>query len=94
MDSRTVNSLITRVPTINKRPLAQTTTAIGSRIRLNFLTLTLLPIFYCFDQNGGLYALGFRGSTLERQFKMRPDYLTGRVFAAERQTLPTFKTLK
>jgi hypothetical protein len=37
-----------------------------------------------FDQNGGLLWLGMTSTTLERHYKMRPDYATGRVFAAER----------
>jgi hypothetical protein len=48
-----------------------------------------------FDQNGGLVLLGFNsGTTLERQFKIKPDYLTKKVFAAERQDLPTFKAFQ
>ena len=43
------------------------------------------------DINGGVVKLGFStGSTMESEFKMRPDYATGTVFAAERKDVPTF----
>ena len=35
-----------------------------------------------------------RGTTMRKEYKMRPDYLTGRVFAAERTDLPAFKQLQ
>jgi len=57
--------------------------------------VSLAPLFLAFDQNGGLLTFGFsRGMTLERHFKIRPDYATGRLFAAERQELPSFKQLQ
>lgn len=43
------------------------------------------------DQNGGLLKLGFStGSVMQSEFKVRPDYATGTVFAAERKDVPTF----
>ena len=52
------------------------------------------PLIYAADQNGGILKLGFStGSTLETQYKMRPDYATNTLFAAERKDLPTFKNL-
>ena len=46
------------------------------------------------DLNGGLLKLGFStGSTMQSEFKMRPDYATGTVFAAERKDVPTFESL-
>jgi hypothetical protein len=44
--------------------------------------------------NGGLFKLGFStGTTMESEFKMRPDYATGTIFAAERRDVPTFKQM-
>jgi hypothetical protein len=94
MDSTRLHSLITHVPTISYRvDLNTLTTTKGALTRARFAAFALLPIVYLFDQNGGLIKLGFSsGPSVERQFKMRPDYLTGKVFAAERQALPTFKS--
>jgi len=77
---------------INPRALNSFT---GGDLRAKFLLLTLFPVFYALDQNGGLISLGFsRGMTMEKQFKIRPDYATGRVFAAERYDVPTFRKLQ
>ena len=44
--------------------------------------------------NGGLFKLGFStGTVMEAEYKMRPDYATGTVFAAERRDVPTFKQM-
>ena len=93
MDAKTVHSLTTRVPTISRRvDLTSLNTIKGAHFRAKFAIFCFAPIFYAFDQNGGLFTLGFsRGTTMERQFKMRPDYATGRVFAAERLEVPTWK---
>ena len=54
----------------------------------------ILPIVAAGDINGGLFKLGFStGSSMEAEYKMRPDYATGTVFAAERLDVPTFKQL-
>jgi len=46
------------------------------------------------DQNGGIVKLGFStGSTMQSEYKMRPDYATGTVFAAERKDVPTFQQM-
>lgn len=59
-----------------------------------FALATLTPLFFAADQNGGLIKLGFStGSTMQSEFKMRPDYATGTVFAAERKDVPTFDQL-
>lgn len=86
--------LIQGVPTIS-RPvnLANLATSKGARFRTAFLIFCIAPALFAIDQNGGLFTLGFNGITLESQYKMRVDYYTGRVFAGERQTLPTFKHL-
>ena len=66
----------------------------GSNVRLAFLGLIAVPIIYAADQNGGILKLGFTsGSTLEKSYKVRPDYMTGTLFAAERQDVPTLKNL-
>jgi hypothetical protein len=82
------------VPTITRRvDLNTLTTTKGALTRARFAAFALIPIVYIFDQNGGLLKFGFgSGPSIERQFKIRPDYLTGKVFAAERQALPTFKS--
>jgi len=54
----------------------------------------LAPLIFAADANGGVTKLGFStGSTMESEFKMRADYATGTVFAAERKDVPTFKQL-
>ena len=56
-----------------------------------FCGLVLLPFVAASDMNGGLIKLGFStGTTMQSDFKMRPDYATGTVFAAERKDVPTF----
>ena len=56
-----------------------------------FALATLTPLVFAADQNGGIIKLGFStGSTMQSEFKMRPDYATGTVFAAERKDVPTF----
>ena len=58
---------------------------------MTFAALVLLPLLMAADINGGVVKLGFStGSTMESEFKMRPDYATGTVFAAERKDVPTF----
>lgn len=59
-----------------------------------FAGLVILPFLACGDSNGGLFKLGFStGTTMESEFKMRPDYATNTVFAAERRDVPTFKQM-
>ena len=54
--------------------------------------LVAVPVLYAADQNGGLLKLGFSsGSTLESEYKIKPDYATETLFAAERKDLPSFK---
>ena len=93
MDAKTVHKLTTRVPSISRRVnLSHLNTVKGAKFRAKFAIFCLVPIVWAFDQNGGLLTLGFnRGTTMERQFKMRPDYATGRVFAVERLEVPTWK---
>ena len=57
-----------------------------------FALACVSPLFLAADLNGGLIKLGFStGSTMQSEFKMRPDYATGTVFAAERKDVPTFQ---
>ena len=63
-------------------------------IRLAFAAVVALPLVVGADVNGGIAKLGFStGTTMESEFKMRPDYATGTVFAAERRDVPTFKQI-
>ena len=56
--------------------------------------LVALPFVAAADQNGGIFSLGFSaGTQMESEFKMRPDYATGTLFAAERKDVPSFKQL-
>ena len=56
--------------------------------------VAMLPLLYAADVNGGLSKLGFStGTTMESDYKIRPDYATGTVFAAERKDVPTYKQL-
>ena len=53
--------------------------------------MAVTPFILAADVNGGLLKLGFStGTTMDSEFKMRPDYATGTVFAAERKDVPTF----
>jgi hypothetical protein len=57
----------------------------GSRLRGAFFMLIASPFFLAADQNGGLCNFGFLpGSQMEHHFKMRPDYITSRMFMAYR----------
>ena len=58
------------------------------------MCLTALPLVFAGDVNGGVMKLGFStGTTMESQYKMRPDYATNTIFAAERQDVPTFNQM-
>ncbi len=53
-----------------------------------------MPLLAGSDGKGGVFKLGFStGSTMQSEFKMRPDYATGTVFAAERQDVPSFNQM-
>ena len=94
MEKERMHTLIRQVPTISRRVnLAALTTNKGSKLRSAFFLFCIVPAVFVADQNGGLLTLGFNGTTMEREYKMRVDYFSGRVFAGERSTLPTFKRL-
>ena len=95
MENDRMQRLLKDVPNIRRANLGSSTTWTGASWRVRFALFCSVPIMYCFDQNGGLMTLGFsRGTTMRQEYKMRPDYLTGRVFAAQRTDLPTFKQLQ
>ena len=96
MERPTVLKLVANVPTIRRMDFAkQTRTWAGADLRVKFAFLCGLPIIFCLDQNGGLLTLGLRhGHTMEHHYKIRPDYASGRVFAAHRVAVPSFKTLQ
>ena len=59
-----------------------------------YAALFAVPLLALGDVNGGIAKLGFStGSTMQAEYKMRPDYATGTVFAAERQDLPAFNQM-
>ena len=60
----------------------------GSRYRVLFMAVSMVPVAMCFDLNGGLFNFGFTKSTLRQEFKGRPDYITGRILVGHRQTAP------
>lgn len=68
MDAKTVHSLTTKVPTISRRVnLNSLNTIKGAHLRARFAILCVVPLIYAFDQNGGLFTLGFgQGTTMER----------------------------
>jgi hypothetical protein len=42
---------------------------------------------------GGFLSLGFNETKFEKEYKMKPDYLTDTLFMAERAELPSYKEL-
>ena len=66
----------------------------GADLRVFFAGLIALPLVAVADANGGLLKLGFStGTTMESEYKMRPDYATATVFAAERRDVPAYKQM-
>ena len=66
----------------------------GAEMRILFAGLCLVPIIAASDVNGGILKLGFStGTTMQSEYKMRPDYATATVFAAERKDVPTFNQM-
>ena len=65
----------------------------GADLRLGFAALCILPFMGAADTTG-IWTAGFSsGTQMESEYKMRPDYATGTLFAAERKDVPTFKQL-
>lgn len=94
MDAQKALRMSTNVPNFRKSVVfSSLPTATGSRLRATFFFFSLAPLFYSFDQNGGIFNLGFSSTTLEKHYKFRPDYMTGRLFAAQRAEVPTFRNM-
>jgi len=54
----------------------------------------MVPLAYASDMNGGIAKLGFStGSTMQSEYKLRPDYATKTLFAVERQDVPAFSQM-
>ena len=95
MNANQVKQMVTRVPTIRKAVNIKSFNATkGDRFRMYFTGLALVPFIMSADLNGGVAKLGFStGTTMQSEYKMRPDYATGTIFAAERKDVPTFSNL-
>ena len=95
MNANQVKNMVTRVPTIRRVvELNSIKTRKGADLRVAFAGLVMLPIIAASDVNGGIFKLGFStGTQMQSEFKMRPDYATGTVFAAERRDVPTFNQM-
>ena len=92
MDSNTVHKLSTRVPTLTRKfDLRKFETARGASFRNYALWLTLVPMIALLDLNGGLARFGFKRTTFEQEYKVRPDYVTETLFVAHRQDVPEFR---
>ena len=58
----------------------------GSSFRVAFTMLSMTSLLLAADQNKNVLKLGFFGqSPFESSYKMKPDYMTQTVFAAERK---------
>lgn len=63
----------------------------GADFRVLFAGLMCVPLIAGADKNGAVLKLGFStGSTMQSEYKIKPDYATGTLFAAERQDVPSF----
>ncbi len=51
------------------------------------MALCVVPLYFSLDVNGGFSNLGFTRTTLKQEFKSRPDFMTGKVFVANRATM-------
>jgi hypothetical protein len=92
MDSKTLYKLSTRVPTLTRKlDLSKFESARGSAFRNYVVWLTILPLAALLDLNGGLVKAGFKRTTFEEEYKVRPDYITETLFVAHRQDVPEFK---
>ncbi len=77
MDAKTVHKLSTKVPTMTRKlDLSKFESARGSRFRNQLLWLSLVPMVFLVDLNGGLTKFGFVKTTFEQEYKVRPDYAT------------------
>jgi len=92
MDAKTVHKLSTRVPTMTRKlDLSKFETSRGSCFRNQIAWLTLLPVVWMMDLNGGLAKLGFVQTTFDEEYKVRPDYSTQTLFTVQRSDVPEYK---
>ena len=88
MEAHKVRDMVHNVPTVTKqRALSSFPSYAGTTFRGRVLKACALPLLFAADINGGVTNLGFTQTTLQEDFKAKPDYLTGRIFVAHRQTL-------
>uniref|UniRef100_A0A7S3MYA3 Uncharacterized protein n=1 Tax=Strombidium inclinatum TaxID=197538 RepID=A0A7S3MYA3_9SPIT len=81
--------MVKNVPSItNKLNFAKTTTGQGSSLRSKLVFMSVLPIIFLADGNGGIHMLGFTKTTPKQEFKAKPDFITGKLFVAQRQAAP------
>jgi hypothetical protein len=59
----------------------------GTTFRARVIKACVIPLIFAADINGGVTNLGFTTTTRKEDFKAKPDYLTGKIFVAHRQTL-------
>jgi len=45
---------------------------------------SIIPFLFACDINGGIMNLGFTRTEIKQEFKAKPDYLTGKLFVANR----------
>ena len=48
---------------------------------------TILPLIMAADLNGGITNFGFSQTEAEEEYKIKPDYVSGNLFVANRQDL-------
>ena len=56
----------------------------GSKFRALLFFTTALPLATLFDMNGGIHNFGFKKTDLKKEYKVKPDYITGKLFVAQR----------
>ena len=63
----------------------------GSNFRIMWGAMLLGTLMYSVDQDKHIFKLGFTTSTpFASTYKMRPDYMTQTVFAAERKDVKSY----
>ena len=50
--------------------------------------MSLAPLMFAADVNGGIMNLGFTKTEAKQDFKGKPDYITGQVMMVHRQEAP------
>jgi len=89
MDKADVWDMVWRVPKLNSiANVSLLKTAVDSNFRKGLFILFLFPLFALAGDN---QFLGFKKPVLRSEYKIKPDYLTGKLFYAERKDIPQFK---